>query len=78
MGESVTEKQLKQLRKNFANNPASKIAQNAVTNGNLIDVALNRDLVQSIDSSFSIKLDDWKVTNQKSSGRCWIISKVFS
>ena len=50
MGESVTEKQLKKLRKNFANNPASKVAQNAVSNGNLIDVALNRDLVQSIDS----------------------------
>ena len=66
MGESITNKQLKQFRINFANDPATRIAQNAVTNGNLIDVALNRDLVQSIDSSFSIKLDDWKVTNQKS------------
>ena len=76
MGESVTDKQLKKFRKNFANDPAAKVAQNAVTNGNLIDVALNRDLVQAIDSSFSIKLDDWKVTNQKSSGRCWLFATL--
>ena len=30
----------------------------------------------SIDSSFSIKLDDWKVTNQKSSGRCWLFATL--
>ena len=76
MGESITNKQLKQFRINFANDPATRVAQNAVTNGNLIDVALNRDLVQSIDSSFSIKLDDWKVTNQKSSGRCWLFATL--
>ena len=76
MGESITNKQLKQFRINFANDPATRVAQNAVTNGNLIDVALNRNLVQSIDSSFSIKLDDWKVTNQKSSGRCWLFATL--
>ena len=48
MGESITNKQLKQFRINFANDPATRVAQNAVTNGNLIDVALNRDLVQSL------------------------------
>ena len=56
MGESVTNKQLKQFRINFAEDRAAKVAQNAVSNGNLLDVALNRDLVQNIDSSFSIKL----------------------
>ncbi|MDE0953580.1 MAG: C1 family peptidase [Candidatus Poseidoniales archaeon] len=76
MGESVTNKQLKQFRTSFANDPAAKVAQNAITNGNLLDIALNRDLVQNIDSSFSIKLDDWKVTNQKSSGRCWLFATL--
>ncbi len=76
MGESVTNKQLKQFRASFANDPAAKVAQNAITNGNLLDIALNRDLVQNIDSSFSIKLDDWKVTNQKSSGRCWLFATL--
>ena len=76
MGETVTDKQLKEFRINFANDPATRVAQNAVTNGNLLDVALNRDLVQNIDSSFSIKLDDWKVTNQKSSGRCWLFATL--
>ena len=76
MAESVTNKQLKQLRSDFSNDPAAKVAQNAVTNGNLLDIALNRDLVQNIDSTFSIKLDDWKVTNQKSSGRCWLFATL--
>ena len=76
MGESVTNKQLKQFRINFAEDRAAKVAQNAVSNGNLLDVALNRDLVQNIDSSFSIKLDEWKVTNQKSSGRCWLFATL--
>ena len=76
MGESVTNKQLKQFRTSFANDPAAKVAQNAITNGNLLDIALNRDLVQNIDSSFSTKLDDWKVTNQKSSGRCWLFATL--
>ena len=76
MGETVTDKQLKEFRINFANDPATRVAQNAVTNGNLLDVALNRDLVQNIDSSFSIKLDDWKVTNQKRSGRCWLFATL--
>jgi bleomycin hydrolase len=52
------------------------VAQNAVTGGDLLEIALNRDLVQDIDSSFSIKLDDWKVTHQMRSGRCWLFATL--
>ena len=38
------------------------------------DIALKRDIVTSADFSFSHTLDDWKVTNQKSTGRCWMFA----
>ncbi len=53
-----------------------KVAQNAVSNTDLTSLALNRDLVQSMDFSFSTKLDEWSVTNQKRSGRCWLFATL--
>ena len=73
---SVTDIMIERLRKNFSDDPTAKIVQNAVSNGHLIDVALDRDLVQTMNSSFSIKLDEWSVTNQKSSGRCWLFAAL--
>ena len=43
---------------------------------NLSSVTLRRDLVQEIDFTFSTKLDEWKATNQKSSGRCWLFATL--
>ena len=76
MGKTVTKKQISNMRKAFKDDPTAKIAQNAVTSNALSDVALRRDLVQSIDSTFSTKLDDWKVTHQKNSGRCWLFATL--
>ena len=49
-------------------------AQNAVTQTSVDDIALNREIVTSIDHSFSTTLDDWSVTHQKRSGRCWMFA----
>ncbi len=51
-----------------------RLAQNAVTQVGVDDVALNRDIVFNTDHSFSNVLDDWSVTNQKSTGRCWMFA----
>src|SRR5919106_3072196 len=58
----------------FRMNPAYRVAQNAVTHTSVEDIALNRDIVTSIDHSFSTTLDDWSVTHQKRSGRCWMFA----
>tara|TARA_B110000438_G_C15819298_1_gene653566 strand:+ start:4362 stop:5693 length:1332 start_codon:yes stop_codon:yes gene_type:complete len=76
MGKTITRKQVSALKKDFAANPANKVAQNAVTNVQLPDLTLNRELIQNMDSTFSIKLDDWKVTSQKRSGRCWLFAAL--
>jgi bleomycin hydrolase len=65
---------LEQLRKDFSASPVYRLAQNAVTRVTVDDVAINREIVASIDHSLSTTLDDWKVTNQERSGRCWLFA----
>ncbi len=65
---------LERLRKDFAADPVNRLAQNAVTRVTVDDVAINREIVSSIDHSLSTTLDDWKVTNQERSGRCWLFA----
>jgi bleomycin hydrolase len=62
------------LRKDFAASPAYRVAQNAVTRVAVDDVAINREIINSTDHSLSTFLDDWKVTNQQRSGRCWLFA----
>src|SRR6266566_3140642 len=65
---------LELLRKDFSANPAHKLAQNAVTRVTVDDVAISRDVVNNSDHSLSVLLDDWKVTDQQRSGRCWLFA----
>ena len=54
--------------------PAFRLAQNAVTQVAADDVALDRAVVFNTNHSFSNVLDDWSVTNQKNTGRCWMFA----
>jgi len=65
---------LELLRKDFAATPAYRLAQNAVTRVDVNDVALDREIVNSTGHSLSVLLDDWKVTDQERSGRCWLFA----
>ena len=65
---------LELLRKDFAASPAYRLAQNAVTRVAVDDVAINREIINNTDHSLSTLLDDWKVTNQQRSGRCWLFA----
>ena len=55
----------------FEATPAHQLMQNVVTQHDVNDVALNRQIVSEAVHSFSTVLDDWGVTNQARSGRCW-------
>ena len=72
----ITKKQIDKMRKEFESDTSARVAQNAVTNNNLSSVTLRRDLIQETDFTFSTKLDEWKATNQKSSGRCWLFATL--
>src|SRR5580700_2305409 len=74
MEDMLAAAELEQLRKEFTANPVYRLAQNAVTRVTVDDVAINREILNSIDHSLSTALDDWKVTNQERSGRCWLFA----
>ena len=76
MGKEVSSSQIESYRKAFEDDSAAKVAQNAVSNTELPSLALSRDLIQNMDFSFSVKLDDWSVTNQRRSGRCWLFATL--
>jgi bleomycin hydrolase len=62
------------MERDFQANPQFKLLENAVTAVSAQNLVTRRDVVVSTDNSFSIHLDDWAVTNQKSSGRCWLFA----
>jgi len=72
--ENLQSKHLKLMQEAFDSKPHHRQMQNAVTVTTVDKLALNRAVVTGIDDSFSCKLDDWVVTNQKKSGRCWIFA----
>jgi len=74
MANPLTPDALASLRTDFVANRAYRITQNAVTKVGILDVALDRDVVTGTDHSVSHLIDDWKVTNQKKSGRCWLFA----
>jgi bleomycin hydrolase len=65
---------LESLRRDFEASAAYRLGQNALTQTSLDDVALNRQVIVRTDHTFSHRLDDWAVTNQKKSGRCWLFA----
>ena len=58
----------------FNSQPNHQLMQNVVTQHDVNDVALNRNIVAEATHSFSTVLDDWSVTNQARSGRCWMFA----
>jgi bleomycin hydrolase len=65
---------LDEFASQFAANPAGQQAQNAVTQVSIEDVALDHAVAIGITPTFSTVLDDWTVTNQKRTGRCWMFA----
>ena len=65
---------LAEFQEAYEAQPAHQLMQNVVTQHDVNDVALNRNIVAQAANSFSTVLDDWKVTNQARSGRCWMFA----
>ncbi|MGH3498072.1 MAG: aminopeptidase C [Nocardioidaceae bacterium] len=74
MDRPLTSRTIEQLGKDFSADPAHRLMQNAVTKTPVDDIALDRSIVVGIDHSVSNLLDDWKVTHQQKSGRCWMFA----
>ena len=73
----LTDEVTKQIQSSFKMDTDTKAMYNALTNNDIQELALNRKLLWQHNEKFSKEIEKvGSVTNQKSSGRCWIFASV--
>ncbi len=71
----ISQEILQTIKKSYdKNNDAIKAAVNAVSNNDIRKITLNRSNAGKTDHYFKYKVDVKGITNQKSSGRCWMFT----
>ncbi|NVM97627.1 aminopeptidase C [Arthrobacter sp. SDTb3-6] len=73
---ALTMGQLAELHKSFAADPVLKRTQNAISRVSVDEIAVDHQLATSLSTTVSNRIDDWKATNQKKSGRCWLFAAL--
>lgn len=71
---NLDESTMKTIKDSYKNSTADKAARNALGGAELKQLILNQENQNDYDKSFSIDLKTKGITNQKSSGRCWLFS----
>ncbi len=74
--EELSDKFIKKLQKDFKMDTHTRAMYNAITNTDINTLALNRDLLRDHNDYFSNKVTVKKISNQKSSGRCWLFAAL--
>ena len=75
MSECITKEMLEQFEEKCGDS-ACQVAKNAVTENGLKASAKNGEAQRATRHSFSVKLKQGAVTNQKQSGRCWMFAAL--
>ena len=65
---------LKKIQDSYKSSPESKALQNAIVNNDINKIAVNHDNAGAFDTYFSHRVPSQAVTDQKSSGRCWMFT----
>jgi bleomycin hydrolase len=71
---ALTSEMINRIKGTFKMDPHSEAIYNAITNNDINNLALNRDLLRQNNELFSHKIQTKGITNQKSSGRCWLFA----
>ena len=74
-GEGVlTSEVVDDIRSSFEMDAHTRSMYNSITNTDITSLAVNRDILRQHNEIFSHKIKTKGVTNQKSSGRCWLFA----
>lgn len=76
MSESITKELLEQFERECGADTALQVAKNAVMENGLKASAKNGEAQRATRQSFSVKLKQGAITNQKQSGRCWMFAAL--
>ena len=71
---AINAETIEELDARFTSSTTFLMVRNAVCKNPIEDIALNRAVLTRSDHTFSHVIDDWKTTNQKRSGRCWMFA----
>ena len=70
----ITPEVLKQLEGSYTGTPAEKALRNAISNVGIAKMAINQENAGAKDKHFGIEIKNTGITDQKSSGRCWLFT----
>lgn len=70
----ISEELLDRLRHSYEGTPADKAVKNALASNSISALVVNGENLSMIDTHFSHRVKTRGITNQKSSGRCWLFT----
>jgi bleomycin hydrolase len=72
----LSQKQLKDLSNSVKLEGKNRMLFNAVTNNSIRDLAVDREVMNNYNTLVNYKLDAKGITDQKSTGRCWLFAAL--
>ncbi|MDR2413603.1 MAG: C1 family peptidase [Odoribacteraceae bacterium] len=77
VAQTINEKELAEIQSSFVKDDATRAIRNVLTNDkNIRDNALDRERQGKVDHYFKYRVTVRGVTDQKSSGRCWMFTSM--
>ena len=73
---AITTDQLNQIQKTVKMDTYTRAMMHAVSGNAINKLAFNREAIQGLDFHFAHKIKTKGITNQKSSGRCWLFTAL--
>ncbi len=73
---AITADQLNQIRKSVQMDTYTRAMMHAVSGNSINKLAFNREAIQGLDFHFAHTIKTKGITNQKSSGRCWLFTAL--
>ena len=70
----ISDTMMQQIKQTYQETSADKAIRNAIGSNDIRKLALNQDNLKGMDTHFSIKVPSKGITDQKSSGRCWLFT----
>ena len=72
----INNEMLIQIRSHYSDDAATKAITNAITNNDINKLACDRTNAAKFDNLFTYKVETKGITDQKSSGRCWLFASL--
>ena len=70
----IDAKMLEKIKNGYTNSPEQRSVKNALASNSIASLSINGDNLAMCDTHFSHRVKTKGITNQKSSGRCWLFT----